>query len=133
MHLAQSRCSANILALHKSSCAEPGYRKFSQNSCTHSCSCRGAYFGPHVISCLKDGENGLAAKAGKLFLAECEPGFSSASSELSCAFSPLGNFIFICLLYVCKWVQGYLQNSFNRIPTLLQIYKTSSKLRMPRD
>ena len=87
MHLAQSRCSANVLAMHMSSCVEPGHRKCCQDSCTQSWSCRGAYFGPRVISCLRDEENGLASKAGKLFLAPCKPGFSSASSEtLLCVF-----------------------------------------------
>lgn len=53
------------------------------DSCALLWRCRGAYFGPHVISCLRDAEKELAAKAGKLFLAECEPGFSSASSKNS--------------------------------------------------
>lgn len=53
------------------------------DSCAPSRRCRGACLGPHVISCFGDAEKELAAKAGKLFLAEREPGFSSAASENS--------------------------------------------------
>lgn len=109
-----------LLLRHKFSCMEPGFRKFFWNSCTQTWSCRGEYFGPHIISCLRDEENGLAAKASKLFLAECELGVSSASSKtLLCFFPPLSYLIFICLLQVCKSYQelvlSYIWNNFNRI------------------
>lgn len=76
MYLAQSRCSTNVLAMHTPSCMDSGFRTLCQNNCIQRC--RGEYFGPHIISHLRDEENGLGAKVGKLFLPECELDFSSA-------------------------------------------------------